>query len=85
MVDPGTGRDVEPGGEGEMWFRGRLVTPGYHDKPEETAAAFTEDGWFKTGDLGRRDADGRTIFRNRLREALRISHFMVSPARSRPT
>ena len=80
VVDPATGRDVEPGGEGEMWFRGRLVTPGYHDKPEETAAAFTEDGWFKTGDLGRRDADGRTIFRNRLREALRISHFMVAPA-----
>jgi len=80
VVDPDTGRDQPPGQEGEMWFRGRVVTPGYYGKPEETAAAFTPDGWFKTGDLGVRDADGRTHFRSRLREVLRISHFMVSPA-----
>jgi fatty-acyl-CoA synthase len=80
VVDPDTGRDQPAGQEGELWFRGRLVTPGYYKKPEETAAAFTPDGWFKTGDLGVRDAEGRTFFKSRLREALRISHFMVSPA-----
>jgi fatty-acyl-CoA synthase len=80
VVDPDTGRDRPVGEEGELWFRGRLVTPGYYGKPEETARAFTADGWFRTGDLGRRDAQGRTIFRGRLREVLRISHFMVSPA-----
>jgi fatty-acyl-CoA synthase len=80
VVDPDTGRDRPAGEEGEMWFRGRLVTPGYYKKPEETARAFTADGWFRTGDLGVRDADGRTIFRTRLRDVLRISHFMVSPA-----
>jgi fatty-acyl-CoA synthase len=79
VVDLGTGKDVEPGGEGELWFRGPLVTRGYYKKPEETAKAFTPDGWFKSGDLARRDADGRSVFRGRLREALRISHFMVSP------
>jgi acyl-CoA synthetase (AMP-forming)/AMP-acid ligase II len=71
---------LPPGQEGELWFRGRVVTPGYYGKPEETAQAFTADGWFKTGDLGVRDALGHTFFRSRLREALRISHFMVSPA-----
>jgi acyl-CoA synthetase (AMP-forming)/AMP-acid ligase II len=80
VVDPDTGRDMPVGEEGELWFRGRVVTPGYYGKPEETAQAFSPDGWFRTGDLGVRDAAGRTFFRSRLREVLRISHFMVSPA-----
>jgi fatty-acyl-CoA synthase len=80
LVDPETGKDAEIDREGELWFRGRLVTPGYYRKPEETARAFTADGWFRTGDLAVRDAEGRLIFRGRLREVLRISHFMVAPA-----
>jgi fatty-acyl-CoA synthase len=79
VVDPDTGADLPSGQEGELWIRGRLVTPGYYKKPEETARAFTTDGWFKTGDLAVRDDAGRTIFRGRLREVLRISHFMVAP------
>jgi len=80
VVDPETGEDMPVDREGELWFRGRLVTPGYYKKPEETAGAFTADGWFKSGDLGVRDAEGRTVFKGRLREVLRISHFMVAPA-----
>jgi acyl-CoA synthetase (AMP-forming)/AMP-acid ligase II len=80
VVNPDTGADQPAGQEGELWFRGRLVTPGYYKKPEETAKAFTPDGWFKTGDLGVRDTEGRTFFNSRLRDVLRISHFMVSPA-----
>jgi len=80
VVDPATGEDAPVGHEGELWFRGPLVTRGYYKKPEETAKAFSADGWFKSGDLGVRDAEGRTIFRGRLREVLRISHFMVAPA-----
>jgi fatty-acyl-CoA synthase len=79
VVDPETGRDQPVDGEGELWLRGRLVTTGYYRKPEETAKAFSPDGWFKTGDLAVRDAAGRVIFRGRLREVLRISHFMVAP------
>jgi fatty-acyl-CoA synthase len=79
VVDPVTGVDCAVGHEGELWLRGRLVTAGYYKKPEETARAFTPDGWFKTGDLAVRDEAGRTIFRGRLREVLRISHFMVAP------
>ena len=79
VVDPETGLDQPAEREGELWLRGRLVTGGYYEKPEETAKAFTADGWFKTGDLAMRDGKGRVIFRGRLREVLRISHFMVAP------
>jgi long-chain acyl-CoA synthetase len=37
---------------GEIWFRGGFVFKGYYKNPEETQNAFTEDGWFKTGDIG---------------------------------
>ena len=80
VVDPETGEDMPVDREGELWFRGPLVTRGYYKKPEETAKAFTADGWFKSGDLAVRDAEGRTVFKGRLREVLRISHFMVAPA-----
>src|SRR5262249_39718338 len=75
VTDAPSGIDVE----GELQFRGPLVTAGYYDKPEETRAAFTGDGWFKSGDLGVQDSAGRMIFRGRLKETLRISHHMVAP------
>lgn len=46
------------GEDGELWLRGPGITPGYWRKPAETAAAFTEEGWLKTGDLARQDRDG---------------------------
>ncbi len=66
--------------EGELQFRGDLVTRGYYNKPAETAAAFTPDGWFKSGDLGVRDSRDFVIFRGRLKDTLRISHHMVAPS-----
>ncbi|MGH7355397.1 MAG: class I adenylate-forming enzyme family protein [Candidatus Rokuibacteriota bacterium] len=79
VVDPGTGAPCPADVEGELQFRGSLVTPGYYKKPEETAQAFTADGWFRSGDLGVRDVAGRFVFRGRLKETLRISHHMVAP------
>jgi acyl-CoA synthetase (AMP-forming)/AMP-acid ligase II len=80
VVRPDSGETAATDEEGELWFRGPLVTRGYYRKAEETAKAFSADGWFKTGDFGVRDSEGRTIFKGRLREVLRISHFMVAPA-----
>jgi fatty-acyl-CoA synthase len=79
IADPDTGAPSGIDVEGELQFRGPLVTRGYHDKPDETRAAFTSDGWFKSGDLGVQDDAGRVIFRGRLKETLRISHHMVAP------
>lgn len=79
VVSTENGRPCKTEEEGELWFRGPLVTRGYYKKPEETAQVFTDDGWFRSGDLGVQDESGRTIFRGRLRDVLRISHFMVAP------
>ena len=51
-------RDVPDGTPGEILIFGLNVTPGYWNRPEERARAFTGDGWIRTGDVGRRDADG---------------------------
>jgi fatty-acyl-CoA synthase len=51
------GRDCPADAPGELWLRSEVVTPGYWNKPEETAAAKVGD-WFRTGDVVRRDADG---------------------------
>jgi fatty-acyl-CoA synthase len=52
------GRDVPDGEVGDLLFAGPGVTPGYWNDPEGTRAAFTADGWLRSGDLARRDADG---------------------------
>jgi fatty-acyl-CoA synthase len=56
VVDP-DGRDAPPGEPGEIWIRGPHVITGYWQNPAATAAAFA-DGWFRSGDVGYRDADG---------------------------
>jgi fatty-acyl-CoA synthase len=62
------GRDVADGESGEIWMRGPGLTPGYWNKPEETAKACTPDGWLKSGDIGRRDADGCYYVAGRIKE-----------------
>jgi fatty-acyl-CoA synthase len=52
------GREAEPGEPGELLLRGPQVFAGYLRDPERTAEAFTPDGWLRTGDLARRDAEG---------------------------
>ena len=79
VVHPETGAPCRPGEEGELQFRGERVTRGYYRMEEQTAKAFTDDGWFHSGDLGVQDRAGHTVFKGRLRETLRISHFMVAP------
>lgn len=52
------GRDVSPGESGELWFGGPGVTPGYWNREDANAEAFSDDGWLKSGDIGRCDEDG---------------------------
>jgi fatty-acyl-CoA synthase len=61
-------RPARPGETGEMHLKGPGITPGYWNAPEPTRAAFTDDGWLKTGDLAMEDADGFTYIVGRLKE-----------------
>ncbi len=63
------GEDVQLGEIGELWVRGPNVVVGYWNKPEATAEAFT-DGWFHSGDLARRDADGLLYVVDRLKDVV---------------
>ena len=80
VIDPGTGRAVTPGAIGELQARGFGVTAGYYNKPVETAAAFTDDGWLRTGDLGRIDEDHYLTLVGRLKESYRCGGEQVLPS-----
>jgi long-chain acyl-CoA synthetase len=56
--------------DGEIQFRGPTVTRGYWDDPEATAAAFTEDGFYRSGDLGHLDAKGRLVLHGRKKDMI---------------
>jgi acyl-CoA synthetase (AMP-forming)/AMP-acid ligase II len=65
--------------DGELHVRGPWVTPGYFRRPEETAEAFV-DGWFRTGDVGHFDEDGRLTITGRAKDVVQVAGFSVFPA-----
>lgn len=73
------GADTRSGEEGEIWLSGPNVCGGYHRQPEQTAEAFTPDGWFKTGDFGRMDDEGYLTISGRKKDMLIISGENVFP------
>ncbi|WP_321806953.1 AMP-binding protein [Burkholderia sp. BCC1993] len=73
--------EVQPvNAPGEIQVRGWSVMKGYYNKPEETAKAFSEDGWLRTGDLGVIEADGRMRMLGRLKDVFRVGGENVAPA-----
>lgn len=66
--------EVKIGEENEILVRGDLVMRGYYKKPEETAKAFTEDGFLKTGDAGELDAEGNLYITDRIKELMKTSN-----------
>lgn len=79
--DIGTGAALPPGSTGELQFRGYSVFSAYLANPEATAAAFTADGWFRSGDHGRVAPDGRSFdYLSRLTDTMRLRGFLVDPA-----
>ncbi|ESR23010.1 AMP-binding protein [Lutibaculum baratangense] len=78
--DTETGAPVAAGKRGEICVRGWSVMRGYFDKPDETKAALSDDGWLRTGDLGRLGDDGRLEFLGRVKDIIRVGGENVSPA-----
>ncbi|GAA3759066.1 fatty acid--CoA ligase [Plantactinospora mayteni] len=66
--DPETGASVPTGEYGEVWTRSAQNTPGYFRLPEETRTLLTDDGWLRTGDGGRLDAEGRLFLTDRVKD-----------------
>lgn len=77
IVDPETGVDVAVGASGELWLRGPNLMDGYDGR--ERHGTFTPDGWFRTGDGFRADADGYCYFEGRRGDMIKTAGANVSP------
>ena len=78
VVDPETRRELPPGEVGEIVIQG-YMTPGYYKDPQKNAEAFDADGFFRSGDFGTFDDDGRLRFRGRLKEMVKTGGINVAP------
>ena len=79
LVGP-DGKDVQQGEEGELWFAGPGITPGYWGNPDATQDAFADGVWLKSGDIGRQDADGYYYIAGRIKEMFISGGENVYPA-----
>jgi acyl-CoA synthetase (AMP-forming)/AMP-acid ligase II len=79
IIDPVTGKDLDPSQEGELLVRGPQVMIGYYKNPEATAKTINKDGWLHTGDIARFD-NGWLHITDRLKELIKYKGFQVPPA-----
>ena len=79
IVDEASGAVLGPGVAGELQVRSRYVMKAYYRKPAETAACFTDDGWFRTGDAAMWLADGCLRFLGRYKDMLKVGGENVDP------
>lgn len=77
IVDPVTGEDLPVGDTGELWLRGYSLMLGLHKR--ERAETFTPDGWYRTGDGGRFDADGHFYFTGRMGDLIKSAGMNITP------
>ena len=66
--------NVKIGDEDEVLVKSPMVMKGYYNKPEATAEAFTEDGWFRTGDAGYIDGNGALFLTDRIKDLFKTSN-----------
>lgn len=79
IVDPASGLTLPPDHDGEVRIKGPNVMRGYFKLPAETAAAFDDEGYFRTGDIGRFDNEGRLYITGRLKEMMIVGGENVFP------
>jgi long-chain acyl-CoA synthetase len=73
------GRDLPVGEVGEICVQGPQVTPGYWNRPDETAKVMLPGGWLRTGDVGRMDERGYVFIEDRKKDMILVSGFNVYP------
>lgn len=73
------GNEVPNGQEAEICIRGENVTKGYLNNPSANASSFTKDGFFRTGDQGKKDPDGYVIITGRIKELINKGGEKISP------
>jgi long-chain acyl-CoA synthetase len=78
-IQDDNGQLLPVGGVGEICVRGPQVMRGYWNRPDETAKVLTADGWLKTGDIGRMDAQGFVYIEDRKKDMILVSGFNVYP------
>ncbi|KAF3916651.1 S-dihydroxybenzoyltransferase [Dactylellina cionopaga] len=74
------GTEVKAGETGELWLKGPNIMMGYWKNPEATANCMTDDGYFKTGDVGHQDQGGNFFITDRVKELIKYKGFQVPPA-----
>ncbi|KRA38626.1 MULTISPECIES: long-chain-fatty-acid--CoA ligase [unclassified Nocardioides] len=80
LLDGDTWDEVkDPEGIGEIAIKGHNIMKGYYKRPDATAASISEDGWFRSGDLGRKDADGWYYIVDRSKDMIIRGGFNVYP------
>lgn len=80
IVAPDTGTTLPPGTTGEVWIRGPQRFAGYWRNEEATASAITEDGWYRSGDIGHVDAKGVLTLVDRLKDMIISGGENIYPA-----
>jgi len=80
IVDAATGQALGPGQDGELLFRGPQIMQGYLDDPASTAGAFDSEGFYRSGDIGHIDAEGRLFVVDRSKELIKYKGYQVVPA-----
>ncbi len=79
IIDIETNAEQPPGRDGEIRLKGPNIFAGYHNMPEETEETFDDDGWFRTGDIGRVDPEGYLSITGRHKEMLIVGGENVFP------
>lgn len=80
VVHTETGEECGPNQSGEIYIRGPCVMKGYYNNPAANVEVFTDDGFFKTGDIGYYDDDEDFFIVDRLKELIKVKGFQVAPA-----
>ncbi len=80
IVSLDDGRELGPNEVGELLIAGPQIMRGYWQRPQETADTLTDDGWIRSGDIGRFDEDGYVYLLDRKKEMIKYKGYQVAPA-----